>query len=102
MNKIMLLKEKAIAFRTLLELHQNSNADAMLMLKWLTPLFREIDLGKVVPPKHYEFRSALGRESSFDAPDSPFSHPHSEFQAALEDWASQPWYQEALQRSERR
>ena len=98
MDKVTLLKEKAIAFRSLLEAHQDFDTDAMLMLKWLTPLFDDIARGKVVPPTHYEFRLALGRDSAFYELGSLFSESHAEFAAALEDWASQPWYQDALKR----
>ena len=99
MDKVTLLKEKASTFRALLEAHQDSNTDAMLVLKWLTPLYDDIARGKAVPPTYYEFRLALGKENAFDEPSSPFSRPHSEFMTALEDWASQPWYQEALKRA---
>jgi hypothetical protein len=68
------------------------------LLRWLTPLFNEIASGKVVPPRRYEYRLALGKDNPFYEPDSPFSELHAEFAAALEDWASQPWYQEALKR----
>jgi hypothetical protein len=93
-EKIKLLQERAAAFRDLLKQHEATNVDAMLLLKWLTPLFQEIDAGKINPPKHYEFGNALGRDNSFYEPDKPFHHAEAEFVAVLEDWESQDWYKD--------
>lgn len=99
MDKVQWLKVKAAEFRALLEAYQDTSVDAMLMLKWLTPLFDDISAGRVMPPVRYEFRNALGKDNPFYEPDSIFSGPHADFAAALEDWASQPWYQKMLESS---
>ena len=65
----------------------------MLLLKWLTPLFEDIELGKVVPPTPYTFLNALGKDNPFYEPDKPFSKAEADFISALEDWESQSWYQ---------
>jgi hypothetical protein len=92
-NKVALLKDKAEHFRALLAAHADTNTDAMLLLRWLTSLFNEVSQGKIIPPKRYEFRSALGRDSPFYEPTSPFSRVEADFISALEDWPSKPWYQ---------
>lgn len=94
-DKVELLKSKAEKFRSLLTEHQLANGDAMLLLRWLEPLFDEIEQGKVVPPKRYDYRNALGKDSPFYEPNSPFSAAEADFSAALEDWASQSWYQQS-------
>ncbi|MFZ2161053.1 MAG: hypothetical protein WAW02_02440 [Sideroxyarcus sp.] len=94
MDKVKLLQERAAAFRDLLKQHEARNADAMLLLKLLTPLFQEIEAGKIVPPKYYEFGNALGKDAPFYAPDMPFHAVEAEFVSALEDWKSQSWYQQ--------
>jgi hypothetical protein len=99
MDKVLLLKEKASVFHALLKAHQDTNADAMMLLLRLMPLFQEIATGKVMPPKYYEHGLALGKDNPFYEPNGLFSQPEAEFIAALEDWASQPWYQEVLKRA---
>jgi len=94
MNKIEKLRMSANDFRKLLEEYENSDPDAHRMLNWLTPLFIEIEAGNIIPPKSYEFRMALGKDSSFYDPCGPFSRTEADFACALEDWASQPWYKE--------
>ncbi|BDC44374.1 hypothetical protein PTKU15_76710 [Paraburkholderia terrae] len=98
-DKISNLQEMASIFRSLLEMHERKDADAALLLKWLTPLFDDIAKGKVVPPQHFEYGLALGKDSPFYEPDSLYSTPYSDFIATLEDWSSQPWYQDALKRT---
>lgn len=93
MEKIELLKKKARNFRELLKQHEKSNSNAMLLLKWLTPLFEDIELGKVVPPTPYLFLNALGKDNSFYEMDKPFSKAEADLISALEDWESQSWYQ---------
>lgn len=92
MDKIEILKERAANFRNLLMQHQSKNTDAMLLLKWLTPLFQEIEAGNIQPPQCYDFRNALGKDNSFYEPDKPFHSAEADFVAALEDWESQDWY----------
>ncbi|WMY07439.1 hypothetical protein [Paraburkholderia phenoliruptrix] len=99
MDKIRSLQEKSAVFRSLLEMHEGKDTDAALLLKWLTPLFDEIAKGKVIPPQHFEYRLALGKDSPFYEPESLYSTSYSDFIAALEDWSSQPWYQDALKRT---
>ena len=81
-----------MVFRNLLVEHKKNNSDAMLLLKLLTPLFQEIEDGKITPPKYYEFGNALGKDNPFYEPDKPFHNAESNFIAALEDWESQNWY----------
>lgn len=92
MNKVKLLQEKAAEFRCLLQRHESTNTDAMKLLKWLTPLFDEIEAGKIMLPTHYEFTNSLGKDNPFYELDKPFHHVESDFVAALEDWESQDWY----------
>lgn len=92
MNKVALLKQRAIDFKRLLEQHEAENIDAMLLLKWLTPLFQEIERGNVCPPMDYEFGDSLGKDNPFYEPDKPFHSCEAAFVAALEDWESQDWY----------
>ena len=92
MDKVSLLKERAAKFRDLLKQHEEKDTNAMLLLKWLTPLFQEIEAGNIHPPKYYEFRNALGKDDPFYEPDKPFHGVEAEFVAALEDWESQEWY----------
>ena len=92
MDKVSLLKERAANFRKLLEQYEAKNTDAMLLLKWLTPLFQEIDVGNIHPPRRYEFNSSLGKDNPFYEPDKPFHSAEAAFVAALEDWESQEWY----------
>lgn len=93
MEKTELLKTRSGKFRELLRQHEDSSSDATLLLKWLTPLFDDIELGKVVPPTPYGFLNALGKDNPFYEPDKPFSAAEADFVSALEDWESQPWYQ---------
>jgi hypothetical protein len=92
MDKIKLLQKRAVDFRNLLKKNEATNQEAMNLLKWLTPLFDDIDAGKIIPPVCYGFSNALGKDSSFYEPDKPFHHVESEFVAAHEDWESQDWY----------
>ena len=98
MDKKENLKEKARSFRALLTAHDWKDTDAELLLRWLTPLFDDIEAGKVTPPQHYKFRLALGKDNPFYAPGSTFIEAETQFVAALEDWESQAWYQEAMKR----
>lgn len=93
-NKVKLLQARAAVFRDLLKQHEAVNTDAMQLLKWLTPLFQEIEAGKIIPPKYYEFGNALGKEAAFYGPGKPFHTVEAEFVSALEDWESQIWYQQ--------
>jgi hypothetical protein len=61
------------------------------MLEWLTPLFDKIKAGNVTPPKRYDYRMALGKDSPFYESYGQFSQVEADFACALEDWASQPW-----------
>lgn len=92
MDKVEKLRAAADSFRILLEDHRGRDQDASRMLEWLTPLFDEIKTGNVTPPKRYEYRMALGKDSPFYEPYGPFSQAEADFACALEDWASQPWY----------
>jgi len=92
MNKVKNLQEKMRIFRSLLKEHEKDNVDAELLLKWLTPLFNDIEQGIVTPPQRFEHRNALGKEAPFYEPNSMFLEPYSDFVAALEDWPSQSWY----------
>lgn len=92
MDKIKKLKIAANKFRKLLVEYEACNLDARQLLDWLTPLFIEIEAGNIIPPKRYEFREALGKDSSFYDPHGPFSRVEADFACALEDWVSQPWY----------
>lgn len=92
MDKMSLLKERAGNFRKLLEQYEANSTDAGLLLKWLTPLFQEIEIGKIYPPRPYKFHNSLGKDSSFYEPDKPFHSAEAAFVAALEDWESQEWY----------
>jgi hypothetical protein len=94
MDKVRLLQERAANFRELLKQHQAKSTDAMLLLRWLTPLFQDIEAGKIHPPKNYEFGNALGKDNPFYEPDKPFHAAEAEFVAALEDWESQDWYKQ--------
>ncbi|GLQ98653.1 hypothetical protein GCM10007863_30730 [Dyella mobilis] len=74
--------------------------DANLLLTWLTPLFKDIEDGKVISSCYYEYRVALGKDSPFYEPSSPFFSAESAFVCALEDWVSQAWYQEGKRRAD--
>ena len=67
MDKVKLLQERAVAFRDLLKQHE---------------------------AKYYECGNALGKEASFYESDKPFHAAEAAFVSALEDWESQPWYQQ--------
>jgi hypothetical protein len=99
-DKTEMLKEKARAFRALLAAHDWKNTDAELLLRWLTPLFDDIEAGKISPPQRYNYRMALGKDNPFYEQDSPFMKAEAQFVAALEDWESQAWYQEAMKRTD--
>ena len=60
----------------------------------LPPLFDDIAQGEVIPPVYYQHGLALGKDNPFYEPSSPFFRAESDFVAALEDWTSQPWYQD--------
>lgn len=92
MDKIKLLQMRAVEFRNLLKQYEATDANAMLLLKWLTPLFQEIEAGNIEPPKYYEFGNALGKDDPFYAPDKPFHVAEAGFVSALEDWESQSWF----------
>lgn len=92
MDKFEKLSMAASDFRKLLLEYKEKDPDASQMLNWLMPLFLEIEAGNVNPPRRYEFRMALGKDSPFYDPHGPFSRIEADFVCALEDWASQPWY----------
>lgn len=94
MDKVTLLKQRAARFRDLLQQYEETDTDAMLLLRWPTPLFQEIESGSIQPPKYYDFRNALGKDGPFYEPDKPFFGVEAEFVAALEDWESQDWYKQ--------
>lgn len=96
MDKVSLLKVRAASFRKLLEEYEAKNTDAMLLLKWLTPLFQEIEAGKIYPPRYYEFNNSLGKDNPFYEPDKPFHSAETAFVSALEDWESQEWYKQLM------
>ncbi|PRX32139.1 hypothetical protein B0G75_104158 [Paraburkholderia sp. BL18I3N2] len=99
MDKVQNLKDKARAFRTLLQTHDWKDTDAQLLLRWLTPLFEEIEAGLVQPPQHYQYRFALGKDNTFYEPGSPFAEAEAQFVSALEDWESQEWYQKFMEKN---
>lgn len=92
MDKVKNLKEKARVFHALLEKYASNDADAESLLRWLTPLFVEVERGGIIPPHRYEFRVALGKESDFYACHREVHSAESDFMCALEDWDSQEWY----------
>lgn len=93
MNKIDLLKAKTKAFKLLLQANIHDE-DVGLWLHTLNPLFDDIADGRVVPPRQFEFSLCLGKEHPFYEPGSVYLRAYSEFISALEDWASQPWFEE--------
>lgn len=93
MADIKKLKEMARSFRSLLENNAKNGSDAEHLLIFLTPLFEDISEGKVMPPKRYEYRLVLGKDSQFYQPENPLSEAEAQFVAVLEDWESQAWYQ---------
>lgn len=94
MDKLNLLKTHAENFRKLLEQYEEVNTDAMLLLKWLTPLFHEIEVENIYLPRNYAFNNSLGKDNPFYEPDKPFHSTEAAFVAALEDWDSQKWYRQ--------
>ncbi len=94
MEKVKILQEKALALRVLLQMHEKGNADATLLLRLLTPLFEDIARGNVIPPVYYQHGLALGKDNPLYEPGSWLFRAESDFVAALEDWTSQPWYQD--------
>ncbi len=91
MDKVKNLKEKAKTFHQLLE-NETDDLDAARLLKWLAPLFIDIEAGKVTPPRRYEFRMALGKDAKFYERHDNIGKAEADFVSALEDWPSQEWY----------
>ena len=92
MDKVKNLQEKARVFHDLLKKYAPDDGDAESLLRWLMPLFTEIEKGKIIPPQRYEFRMALGKEPDFYERHKDVHSAESDFMCALEDWESQEWY----------
>jgi hypothetical protein len=96
MDREYLLRQRADAFRHALEDLQAADADARRLLSWLTPLFDDVEAGRIVPPYPYKFAVALGPDHAFYRPGNPILVVESAFVEALEDWNAQPWYRELV------
>ncbi|WP_345817719.1 hypothetical protein AAGS40_30450 (plasmid) [Paraburkholderia sp. PREW-6R] len=98
-SEIGKLKDTARVFRALLGGRDWADTDVQLLLRWLTPLFDEIEAGNVQPPQRYRYRQALGKDNPFYAPGSPLAEAEAQFISALEDWESQEWYQATIKQT---
>lgn len=101
MDRVELLHQSTAAFRrTLL----SATMKDWSLLPWLLQmlrLFRDIESGKIVPPAEGIYRWPFHVDHHRYGPKSSLYHAGAEFQAALEDWRSQPWAQAAYRDDER-
>ena len=92
MDRIKNLQEKARVFRALLEGYAPDSADAESLLRWLTPLFVDIEARKIIPPEKYIFHMALGKDPDFYECHKDVRSAEADFVCTLEDWESQDWH----------
>ena len=94
MEKIEFLIERMLVFRAMLILDAPNDSMLGRLLEELQPLFREIEIGRIVPPQEGLF------EQPFQGEGTTYGYPHplysaaAEFRGALEDWRSKPWWPE--------
>lgn len=65
----------------------------MPWVRELVPLFAEIEAGRISPPVHGLYDWPFHFDHALYGSRSALYHAGAEFQAALEDWRSQPWAQ---------
>jgi hypothetical protein len=96
MDKVALLKACASEFEAVLRAAAKTDWSLCRLLSELEPLFEGIASGVVVPPCDGRFRTPFHTEDPVNGLGSPLFRASAAFEAALEDWASQPWYQKAF------
>ncbi|MDT9000566.1 hypothetical protein RQP53_14930 [Paucibacter sp. APW11] len=62
------------------------------LVEQLSPLFQAIEDGRVVPPAEGLFDPPFTREGEGYGYPHPLYSAAAEFQSALEDWRSKPWW----------
>jgi len=101
MDKAKHLQEKAQMLHSLLEHYAKIDDDAEMVLKFMTPLFEEIQAGKIVPPKEHKYRWYFANtESPLYRKYEDLSHAAAEYARVLEEWdfplPSSPWHTSEL------
>jgi hypothetical protein len=92
MEKTELLLEKTRLFKELLIETERQDSGLSPLLEKLTPLFDDIENGRVIPPCVGRFQAPFHSEDSRYGFRQPIYSAAAEFEAALEDWRSKPWY----------
>lgn len=92
MEKNELLLEKMRNFRQMLIEAERNDSMIERLLADLQPLFRDIELGRVVPPVDYPFQPPFQGDGVRYGFPHPLYSAAAAFQAALEDWRSKPWW----------
>jgi hypothetical protein len=96
MDKGSLLKACAAEFEAVLRAEAEIDWSLSRLLKDLKPLFEGIASGLVVPPCPGRFRTPFHIEDPVNGLESNLFRVSAAFESALEDSASQPWYQKAF------
>ena len=92
MDKVDLLKKRAVEFEAAFRRYANIDQDAEIFLRNIDSLFEEIEQNFLIPPVNFEF------SYYYFGTDGPlYKYPDlrsaaANFVAALEDWSSQPWF----------
>jgi len=64
MDNVAKLRSEANSLHSLLVKYSVTDSDVEMVLEFMRPLFEEIDDGRVVPPKEFEFRWYFGSTDS--------------------------------------
>jgi hypothetical protein len=89
MNKIENLKEKTRVLRELLERYAKQDNDVDFVLGKMMPLIKEIEAGKIIPPKHDDFGRYffnVEEQEPWFIKYPELSHAEAEYAAVLQGW----------------
>lgn len=93
MTKRELLIEKMHRFKHLMESMTSAHPEMRSTLRSLSDLFADIESGRISVPCEGRYRSPFPLDVfDYYAQGTPLLHADAEFQSALEDWPSKPWY----------
>ena len=92
MTKTELLFTAMQKFRSTLRRFADEDKSLCPLLDELEPLFREIEMNRVVPPAENRFLPPFQGDGVRYGFPHPLYSASGEFQAALEDWRSKPWW----------
>jgi len=100
MDKVKNLQEKARTLRNFLERYAKVDDNAEMVLEFMKPLFKKIEVGEVIPPYEHQYRWYFANTESPLFKYDELCEAAAEYARALEVWNNQlpfpPWHTSKL------